>query len=72
MKIGDKVKSEMSLQEIYYQFDELFKPYQGNSKTSVEKLHKIVVDHINSIGNSNPHWNKLNEIEMALRNFYPF
>lgn len=52
-------------QEIYKRYDDYKKPY---SKIDATELHKEVLAAIDSIGNANPHWNKLNEIELELQN----
>jgi hypothetical protein len=65
-------EDKMRLKKVYQEFDELNKPYQGNATVTPETLHKEVMKHIDSIGNSNPHWNRLNEIENELRSFYLF
>lgn len=62
----------MTLQEVYRQYDLLNTPYQKDMSVTLDELHQAVLEQIDSIGNSNPHWNKLNEIETTLRNWYPF
>ena len=62
----------MKVQDIYKNYEELSKPYQGNVSVTPEGLHLEVMRHIDSIGNSNPHWNRLNEIEIVLRDWYQF
>ena len=56
----------MTIQEIYKAYSELNEP---NSRSTItpEQLHSEVMKQIDTIGNSNPHWNRLNEIESATR-----
>jgi len=62
----------MKLKEIYQEWEELNKPYCGKATTNVMTLHIHVCSKLDSIGNANPHWNKLQEIETGLRNFYVY
>lgn len=57
----------MTLHQIYKEYAELNKPYGGNATLTPEQLHSEVMRQIGTIGNSNPHWNRLNEIESDTR-----
>jgi len=57
----------MNLKQIYHEYDCLNSPYQVGATCTPEELHSIIMEEIETIGASNPHWNKLNEIESDLR-----
>ena len=59
--------AKMTVQQIYSEYDELEKPYQGNATVTPDELHAIVLEKLKTI-----HWNKLNEIESKLKNWYIF
>lgn len=61
-----------TIKEIYKKYEVLNTPYQNGENIDIQELHAEVKRHIDDIGNSNPHWNKLNEIELVLNNWYPF
>lgn len=57
----------MTIQDIYKKYDAYTKPYAKWTIIDVELLHNETMKAINEIGNANPHWNKLNQIETDLR-----
>ena len=59
----------MTIAEIYNEYEMLNKPYQEGTTKTPEELHNEVMRHIDRIGNANPHWVRLNEIESNLRNW---
>jgi len=59
----------MTCQEIYKEYDCLNKPYQEGASLTPNKLHTEVMKHLDFIGNDNPHFIRLNEIETDLRNW---
>lgn len=57
----------MTIQQIYEEYTAFNKPGAKWHTKDIENLHTQTIKAINRIGNANPHWNKLNEIERHLK-----